>query len=42
MMAHPFLFIVAMVLIALAIPCRFDPAIRLKEWNEKKRLERKK
>lgn len=30
--------LVALVLVALAIPPRFDPAIRLKEWLDRTRV----
>lgn len=31
-------FMLLMIAIVLLIPCRFDPAIRLKEFNERRRL----
>lgn len=38
--AHPsgaWLVLLLLVVVVLAIPCRYDPAIRLKEWTERKR-----
>jgi hypothetical protein len=31
------LILVGLVVFALLLPARYDPAIRLKEWNERKR-----
>jgi len=32
-----YFLIPAMVMIALLLPCRLDPAIMLKEWTERRR-----
>ena len=37
---YPIILIVVLVIVALIIPPIHDPAIRLKERNERKRLER--
>lgn len=34
------LLIIAMVVIVFLLPCKFDPAIRLKEYNERDKINK--
>jgi hypothetical protein len=36
-MSNELLVVVILVLVALLIPMRFDPAIRLREWLDRRR-----
>lgn len=33
---NEFLIIICLVALALLLPCKYDPAIRLKDWTERK------
>lgn len=39
---YPIIAIALLILVAALVPARYDPAIRLKERNERKRMEQEK